>query len=479
MKDTLSALLNARAKDPTIYATGAFAGRLVGDVSIENCDVTGKVSVSNINDRTGGFVGYTEGVTEYDGLSKALGVTVNALSSLLNAIPGLGLGDLITILLDKALPVGSLIPTGYKNVNIKNCHVENLAGTIGAAGKDYAGGFVGQQVGTRIFDCSVKNSSYSVTAKEYGGGFAGISRDAEIRGLLSDVGVELIRVMQPQSILLNCNLTGCNVSVSGENYQGGIVGAQANSYAVNCGASGSIAVNASGSYAGGVSGISTVGWITNLGNKEVKDASLLTTVKDLLTRLLSSNPEKAGMLLSLVGIAPSAILGCNMNCSSVSVEAGKSYSGGILGGGDGVYIAESSPEYLNKLPYWKHGVGDVSSVAQRDNVLTGLKTVTAGENRAGGIAGSVTTANVTGLLNNTLGIGNFLGFTVHHVTVTGVNDGYTVEAKENYAGGAIGEAVGGDVDTVTLNQVKSVTAKTESVVLSVVQVREIWQVETD
>lgn len=208
-----------------------------------------------------------------------------------------------------------------------------------------------------------------------------------------------------------------------------------------------------------MSGISTVGWITNLGNKEVKDASLLTTVKDLLTGLLSSNPEKAGMLLSLVGIAPSAILGCNMDCSSVSVEAGKSYSGGILGGGDGVYIAESSPEYLNKLPYWKHGGRDASSVAQRDNVLTGLKTVTASENRAGGIAGSVTTANVTGLLNNTLGIGNFLGFTVHHVTVTGVNDGYTVEAKENYAGGALGEAVGGDVDTVTLNQVKSVTAK--------------------
>lgn len=459
LKDTLSALLNARAKDPTIYATGAFAGRLVGDVSIENCDVTGEVSVSNINDRTGGFVGYTEGVTQYDGLSKALGVTVNALSSLLNAIPGLGLGDLITILLDNALPVGSLIPTGYKNVNIKNCNVENLAGTIGSADKDYAGGFVGQQVGTRIFDCSLKNSSYSVTAKEYGGGFAGISRDAEIRGVLSDVGIDLIRVMQPQSILLNCNMTGCNIIVTGENYQGGIVGAQTNSYAVNCGANGSITVKASGSYAGGVSGISTVGWITNLGNKEVKKVSLLTTVKALLTGLLSSDPEKAGMLLSLVGIAPSAILGCNMNCSSVSVEAGKSYSGGILGGGDGVYIAESSPEYLNKLPYWKHGGADAGSVAQSENVFTGLKTVTAGENRVGGIAGSVTTANVTGLLNNTLGIGNFLGFTVHHVTVTGVNDGYTVEAKDNYAGGALGEAVGGDVDAVTLNQVKSVTAK--------------------
>lgn len=459
LKDTLSALLNARAKDPTIYATGAFAGRLVGDVSIENCDVTGKVSISNINDRTGGFVGYTEGVTEYDGLSKALGVTVNALSSLLNAIPGLGLGDLITILLNNALPVGSLIPTRYKNVRIKNCHVVGLTGTIGATDKDYAGGFVGQQVGTRIFDCSVKNSSYSVITKEYGGGFAGISRDAEIRGLLSDVGVELIRVMQPQSLLLNCNLSGCNISVSGENYQGGIVGTQANSDAVNCGASGIISVKATGSYAGGFSGISTVGWITNLGSKEVKDVSLLSTVKKLLTGLLSSDPEKAGMLLSLVGIAPSAILGCNLNCTSISVEAGKSYAGGILGGGDGVYIAESSLEYLNKLPYWKHGGGDASSVAQRDNGLTGLKTVTAGENRVGGIAGSVTTANVAGLLNNTLGIGNFLGFTVHHVTVTGVNDGYTVEAKENYAGGALGEAIGGDVQNVTLNQLKSVTAK--------------------
>lgn len=465
LKDTLSALLNARAKDPTIYATGAFAGRLVGDVSIENCDVTGKVSVSNINDRTGGFVGYTEGVTEYDGLSKALGVTVNALSSLLNAIPGLGLGDLITILLNNALPVGSLIPTGYKNVSIKNCHVVGLTGTVGATDKDYAGGFVGQQVGTRIFDCSVKNSSYSVITKEYGGGFAGISRDAEIRGLLSDVGVELIRVMQPQSLLLNCNLSGCNISVSGENYQGGIVGTQANSDAVNCGASGIISVKATGSYAGGFSGISTVGWITNLGNKEVKDASLLTTVNKLLTGLLSTpkdDPDydnkqaQAGMLLSLAGIAPSAILGCNLNSTSITVSADKSYVGGILGGGDGVYIAESSAEYLNKLSYWKYGALETGSISQRDNVITGLQSINAGGNRAGGVAGSVTTANVTGLLNNTLGIGNFLGFTVHNVKVTGLD--YTVSAN-NYAGGAIGEAVGGDVQNVTLEQLKSVTAK--------------------
>lgn len=465
LKDILSSLLNARAKDPTLYATGTFAGRLVGDVVVENCDVTGKVSVSNINDRTGGFVGYTEGVTEYEGLSTALGLTVDVLSSLLNAIPGLGLGDLITILLENALPVGNLIPTGYKNVSIKNCHVVGLIGTIGTSDKDYAGGFIGQQVGTKIFDCAVQTSAYTVNAKEYGGGFAGISRDAEIRGLLNDVGVELIRVMQPQSLLLNCNLTECNVTVSGENYQGGIVGAQTNSYAVNCGATGSISVKASGSYAGGFSGISTVGWVTNLGNKEVKDASLLTTVNKLLTGLLSipkddpnydNKQAQAGMLLSLAGIAPSAILGCNLNCTSITVSADKSYVGGILGGGDGVYVAESSAEYLNKLSYWKYGALETGSISQRDNVISGLQSINAGGNRAGGVAGSVTTANVTGLLNNTLGIGNFLGFTVHNVKVTGLD--YTVSAN-NYAGGAIGEAAGGDVQNVTLEQLKSVTAK--------------------
>lgn len=459
LRDTLSALLNARAEDPTIYATGAFAGRLVGDVLIENCDVTGDVQVSNINSRTGGFVGYTEGVTQYSGLSTVLGTTVNALSSLLNIIPGLGLGDLITILLKNALPVGELIPTGYKNVTIKSCNVEGLSGTIGKSDQDYAGGFVGQQVGTDMESCSVKNSTYTISSEEYGGGFAGISRDADIQGTLSDVGIELLRLTQPQSLLLNCNLTGCNVTVEGKNYQGGITGAQTNSYVIDCGATGNLSVKASGNYAGGVTGIATVGWVTNLGKDEVADTSLLKTVGELLTKLLSSNPDQAGMLLSLAGIAPSAILGVDMNCSSLTVEADGSYVGGILGGGDGVYLAESSSDYLNKLSYWKYGALDTGIVSQRDNTVTGLSSVKAGENRVGGIAGSVTTASVTGLLNNTLGVGDFLGFTVHNTTVTGSDDGYTVTATENYAGGALGEAIGGDVQNVTLNQLKSVTAK--------------------
>lgn len=459
LKDTLSQLLNARANDPTIYATGTFAGRIVGDVQIKDCDVTGNVTVSNINSRTGGFVGYTEGVTQYDGLSKVLGAVAGGLSTLLNLIPGLGLGDLITILLENALDVKQLIPTGYKNVEINNCNVSGLTGTIGQNDVNYIGGFVGQQVGTKIFNSSIKDSTYTINSNEYGGGFAGVARDADIKGTLSSIGIELIRGMQPQSLNLNCNINNSSVSVSGTNYQGGFTGAQANSYLVNCGIDGSVSVKATGSYAGGMSGIATVGWVTNLGSKEVKDPSLLKTVNDLLVGLLSTDPEQAGMLLSLVGIASSAILGCNLNCSSITVEAGKSYAGGVLGGGDGVYLAESSEEYLNKLSYWKYGKLETSVVVQRDNNVSGLKTVTAGENRAGGIVGSVTTASITGLLNNTLGIGQFLGFTVHNFAVNGVNEGYRVSAKENYAGGAIGEAVGGDVNNVTLNDIKSVIAK--------------------
>lgn len=94
-----------------------------------------------------------------------------------------------------------------------------MAGTIGQNDKSYIGGFVGQQVGTDIQNCSVKNSTYAITSKEYGGGFSGICRDADIQGTLSDVGIELVRVTQPQSLLLNCNLTDSNVTVEGENYQ--------------------------------------------------------------------------------------------------------------------------------------------------------------------------------------------------------------------------------------------------------------------
>ena len=129
-----------------------------------------------MNNNTGGFVGYIVGKTQYDGLSNALGGLVKLLTNILNVIPGLGLGDLITILLGNAIPLEKLIPTGYINAKIMNCTVNGLSIST-AADKEYAGGFIGQQKGTIVEKCSISNSDYTINGKSFAGGFVGIARE--------------------------------------------------------------------------------------------------------------------------------------------------------------------------------------------------------------------------------------------------------------------------------------------------------------
>ncbi len=138
---TLGDVLDARKKDPTALATGAIAGRVEGHVEVSNIEVN-NADVKNVNNNTGGFVGYVVGKTQYSGLSNALGGLVKLLTNILNVIPGLGLGDLITILLGNAIPVSKLIPTGYINAKIKNCSINGLSISTSSE-KDYAGGFIG------------------------------------------------------------------------------------------------------------------------------------------------------------------------------------------------------------------------------------------------------------------------------------------------------------------------------------------------
>lgn len=103
-------------KDPKSFSTGAFAGVVKGNVQISDCHVEGLSGVSNANSWTGGFVGYISGITKYEALSGVLKGVTDALSTLLNLIPVLGLGDLITTLLNGGvLSVGNLIPIGYVN----------------------------------------------------------------------------------------------------------------------------------------------------------------------------------------------------------------------------------------------------------------------------------------------------------------------------------------------------------------------------
>lgn len=450
---TLGDVLDARKKDPTALSTGAIAGRVEGQVEISNIEVN-NANVKNVNGYTGGFVGYAVGSTQYDGLSNALGDLVKLLTNILNVIPGLGLGDLIKILLGNAIPLGKLIPTGYINPKIVNCNINSL--TISTASdKEYAGGFIGMQKGAIVESCSVTGGSNTISGKNFVGGFVGLARDDVIEGTLSgalDIETKLPK-MNTESLLLNCSLNNAVMSVSGESYIGGFAGGLANASTVNCNvkSDNALTVTASGNYAGGFAGIASLGWAADLGKDDTKD-NLLGGVVDLVVKLLSSNPGATSSLLSLAGVNPSHILGCSVN-ASLQVS-GKDYVGGITGRGNGAYIAQSNSNNLQKISYWKNKVYNADSVQVVDVFLTGLSSVK-GNDYVGGIAGSMGTASVAGLLNTTLGVASYLAFTVDNVHVNGTGNGFTVTGNER-VGGGFGDTIGGSITTVSINNLASI-----------------------
>ena len=449
---TLGDVLDARKKDPTALATGAIAGRVEGQVELSNLEVN-NANVENVNNNTGGFVGYIVGKTQYDGLSNALGGLVKLLTNILNVIPGLGLGDLITILLGNAIPLEKLIPTGYINAKIMNCTVNGLSIST-AADKEYAGGFIGQQKGTIVEKCSISNSDYTINGKSFAGGFVGIARDDAIEGTLSgalDIETKLPK-MNPESLLLNCSLNNARMIVSGESYVGGFAGGFANSTAVNCTveAKNELTVKASGNHAGGFAGVAALGWAADIGKGDTKD-NLLGGVVDLVVKLLSSNPGATSSLLSLAGVSPSYILGCTVK-APLKVS-GVDYVGGVVGSGNGSSIAPSSAEYLQKVSYWRNNIYETGAIATKNVALNGDINIS-GRDYVGGIAGSLGTASVAGLLNTTLGVASYLAFTVDNVLVQG-NENFSVEGRER-VGAGLGDAIGGSIKNVTLNNVVSV-----------------------
>lgn len=455
LRKTLTDVLDARKKDPTALATGSLAGRVIGNVEIAGCEMKGNVSVKSPNNYTGGFVGYATGKTEYEGLSNALGGTTKLLANLLNLIPGLGLGDLITILLGNAVPLSKLIPTGYINAKIKNCSINGLSISTSSE-KDYAGGFIGQQKGTIIEGCKITNSDYTISGKTFTGGFVGLARDDVIEGTLSgalDIETKLPK-MNPESLLLNCSINNKGLTVLSETYAGGFAGALANTSAVNCTVKSTniFEVKATSDYAGGFAGIASLGWSADLGKGDTKN-NLLGGVVDLVVKLLSSNADISPSLLSLAGVNPSYILGATV--SGPLNLSGVDYVGGMTGRGNGAYIASSSADYLNKVSYWRNKVYDTASVSVKDVELSGVQSIT-GKNFVGGIAGSLGTAKVAGLLNDTLGLASYLGFTVDKVTVTGPTTGLSITGEQRIGGG-FGDAIGGSINTVTINNLKSVT----------------------
>ena len=427
--DIVQELLTLKSDDPDTYATGSFAGRVTGNVQIENCNVT-NASVSNVKDMTGGFVGYSEGIEQYDDLSGLLGTTVKLLSKVLNIIPGIGLGDIITLLLEKNVPLGRLIPIGYYKTQFKDCSVtlSSEGNAIGKIETNYNGGFVGVQNGTDMTNCTV-NGLVSVTAKNYAGGFAGLERDDTLQGALSELGINFVPDIQSKQT--NCIVNGTTLTVSAEeSYAGGVNGCMADSISNSSKVFGLKSVTAKKDYAGGFAGRATIGYAITL-DKNNLNGTLLGSIGNLINE--ATVGDLSPSILQLAGIKASEIHDGTVNGTNFIVKAEQSYAGGLIGSGDGTII----------------------DVALADNSsIVGLKSVSAGKDYAGGIAGALTTANGAGLLNEVVGLVQVQEYKVSNISLSVEK----VTASGNYAGGAFGLLTGGEVTNVSVETVMEVSA---------------------
>lgn len=468
--EVLTTILTNNNNDPTVMATGGFVGRITGDVLIENCKVTNlQVDNARVNAGTGGFAGSIAGMAYYDDLSDVLGNLVNVLVSILNILPFLDIGTVIDILLGQEglVNVANLIPAGYYSPRIKNCSVENFKTktigkehTEGSDGSSYVGGFVGKATGATIEGCHVGSDTEALTVygKDFVGGFAGVLRNGEVSGALNDLNIDLIKPVALQTMVLKSEVRSQLAVHAGNKYAGGFAGAMANSYAVNSSVKKLQMVKASGDFAGGFAGYASLGWATALGKEYTEDAmpeGLLGVVGGLLSNALSG--DQAAMVLSLAGVCPSALAGVSVTGVGESSVEGKNYVGGLFGKGTGTQVMKSSAENLAGLTAWNWREKDDAGEAAGCSV-TGLKSITANENYGGGVAGYAENASAAGILGATVGVVSYLPFKIEDTVVGSQTAAYSVSAK-NYAGGVIGQGVGGTASRVQVTNLSGITAE--------------------
>lgn len=451
-------------KDPKSFSTGAFAGVVKGNVQILDCHVEGLSGVANANSWTGGFVGYISGITKYEALSGVLKGVTDALSTLLNLIPVLGLGDLITTLLNGGvLSVGNLIPIGYVNPVFSNCSV---SGSNTISGQNYTGGFAGETIGAVMTGCSV-NGTESVNGTDYSGGFIGRASNAVVAGALDHLGIQ-IADFPVNTVMLGCSINGsANVSATGSSgkesgYAGGFIGEMRNSYAVDCSIS-SLGTVFGKDYTGGFAGLATLGAVTSIDENK----GLLDLVKKLLTGLLNGNITDMD-ILNLVGLRPSVISGCTIGGSTISLDASGKYAGGLVGYAGAVQVSntseladgsKSTTKALNRM-LAKNSIS--YSFNEHSNSITASESmsVSATEN-AGGILGYAKMTSVGDVLGGTVTAADYMRFECKDCSVNGGSLGLTVTASDQEngrAGGTIGYGTGGEVRRTSVTNLNSVKA---------------------
>ena len=457
--------LSGLKPDPQSLATGGFAGVIKGNIQIENCNVENLRGVSNVNDRTGGFAGYVSGMTQYDLISNGLGGLVTTLTKILNLIPLLGAGDLLTVLLNGGLlSVKNLIPVGYVNPCIQNCSV---SGGTSVTGQKSTGGFAGEAIGAVMKNCSVGGTA-TVSGNDCSGGFVGRSANAVVAGALSSLGIELMGNFPVNTVMLNCRIDGTvNVFAQGSSakesgYAGGFIGEMRNSYAVDCSIS-SLGTVSGKDYTGGFAGIATLGDVADIDESQ----GLLVIVKDLLTGLLNGKFTNMD-ILNLVGLRPSVISGCTIAGDNISVTANGKNAGGLVGYAGAVQIsntlelADDSKSTTKALQRVLNKTGLTYEFSDRVNQINAASSmkVSATEN-AGGILGYAKMTSVGDVLGGTVTAADYMRFECKDCSVNGGSSGLTVTASDQEngcAGGAIGYGTGGEVRRTSVTNLNSVTA---------------------
>ena len=469
-------LLNGMDANPSMFAAGSFAGSVAGQVEITNCSVE-NAKVQNAADRTGGFIGDIQGKTLYT--LQGAGRLVEVLAEILNKLPFLGLGNLVDVLLNGGiLKLDQIVPAGYVAPVIKDCTLTNVAqDTLGSETTSFNGGFAGRIEGGILQNIKVtQDTNLEVKGNRFVGGFAGSIANTEVKGLLTKLDVDVMEAIFSQAAVTGVNVDGNGtISVSSVNktngdketaarYTGGFSGYIASSYVIDCSIKNLGTVSSAGDYTGGFTGYTSPGASITLGEEYTGETkvTLLDDVLGLLKKILAGEDSEKQALLSLVGISPAYIYGCEASGKTGAKITGNNYVGGFVGRADGTQFGTSSPKQLAELDPIKDGKVSYTGNGAKCQVGN-ISLVQGKEGYSGGFIGYAAPASMAGILDSTLvGVANVVSVKIDGAVIQGSTDGLTVKNTNGVAAGGIGAAVGTEISNVTVENIKAVESKNDA-----------------
>ena len=476
--DLSDMLLKGVDSDPAMFAAGSFAGSITGDVEITKCSVE-DAKVVNTADCTGGFVGNIQGKTLYT--LTEIGDLLEVIAGILKLIPFLGLGNLVDVLINGGiLDLDQLIPAGYVAPTITECTLTNVnQKTLGSATTNFIGGFAGRIEGGILKDISMtQDSNLTIIGDKFTGGFAGSIANTQVQGLLTKQDIHILEAIFSQSFVADVDISGNGaISVNAANssaeettenieatYTGGFTGYIASSYVIDCGITNLERVTSPGAFVGGFAGYTSPGAAVTLGDEYTGEtkAGIVDVVLDTLKDVLTGNDDANTPLLSLVGVSPAYIFGCEVSGKTGVTIEGDDYVGGFVGRADAAQFGKSSQDQIqgwepftkNKVQYTGQG-----NPCKAENISS----VKANKGYAGGFIGLAATANAAGVLDSTLvGAISLMPVKADSVTISGNTDGMTVRNIEGVAAGAIAQAVGSELSNINVENVKVIESPNDA-----------------